>query len=205
MAVSESAASDRAGVITGLLRDAAHGNREAFDRLLPHVYDELRGLAHAKLRLERSGHTLNTTGLVHEAYLRLVGQTRVEWRNRSHFFAVASEAMRRILVDYAKQRRAAKRGGGAVHLPLEAASSVAAAALFSEAEAEELIALDEALHRLGGFNPQGARIVQYRFFGGMAETEVAEVLGISERTVRRSWTVARAWLKRELGEFSLGY
>ncbi|MGQ0702697.1 MAG: sigma-70 family RNA polymerase sigma factor [Gemmatimonadales bacterium] len=203
--MSESSASERAGIITGMLRDAAQGNKEAFDRLLPHVYEELRELAHAKLRLERSGHTLNTTGLVHEAYLRLVGQTRVEWKNRSHFFAVASEAMRRILVDYAKQRQAAKRGGGAVHLPLDAAGNVAAASLFSNAEAEDLIALDDALHRLHGFNPQGARIVQYRFFGGMAEAEVAEVLGVSERTVRRSWTVARAWLKRELGELAIGY
>jgi RNA polymerase sigma factor (TIGR02999 family) len=192
------------GDITGLLRGAAEGDPQAFGRLVPLVYEELRGIAHGKLRLERPGHTLDTTALVHEAYLKLVGQTRVTWQNRSHFFAVASEAMRRILIDYAKQRRAGKRGGGAVHLPLDDAAEQVPDAWLSEPQAEELIALDDALTRLAGFNPQGARIVQYRFFGGMAETEVAEALGLSERTVRRSWSVARAWLRRELAELPAG-
>ncbi len=191
------------GEITGLLLDAAKGNRLAFDRLVPLVYDELRGIAHGRLRLERPGHTLNTTALVHEAWLKLAGQTRVAWQNRSHFFAVASEAMRRILIDYAKQRRAGKRGDGAIHLPLEDAELVPDAWL-SDADAEELIAMDDALRRLAEFNPRGSRIVQYRFFGGMAEAEVAEVMGISERSVRRSWTIARAWLRRELGDLPAG-
>src|SRR5690349_17216896 len=192
------------GEITGLLHDVARGDRSAFDRLVPLVYEELRGIARGRLRLERPGHTLDTTALVHEAYFKLVGQTRVAWQNRGHFFAVASEAMRRILVDYAKQRRAAKRGSGAVLVPLDDGADQVADAWLSDSQAEELIALDEALGRLGGFNPQGARIVQYRFFGGMAETEVAQVMAISERTVRRSWSVARAWLRRELADVPTG-
>ncbi len=187
-----------AGDITGLLRRAAHGDRTAFDRLLPLVYDELRHLAHAKLRLEQAGHTLQTTALVHEAYLRLVDQTRVEWNGRHHFFAVASEAMRRILIDYARRRRAAKRGGDARAVPLEAAAEVPADGVLSAEQAEELLALDDALVRLATFNPEGARVVQFRFFGGLTNQEVAEVLGTSERTVRRAWTVAKAWLGREL-------
>jgi RNA polymerase sigma factor (TIGR02999 family) len=185
--------------ITRLLSVASHGNEQALAELLPLVYEELRRIAHGKLRVERSGHTLNTTALVHEAYLKLVDQTRVEWRGRSHFFGVASEAMRRILIDYAKLRRARKRGGGAGHAPLDAARDVAAEdGLFSEDQALELIALDEALTRLAAFNPEGARVVQHRFFGGLSNEEVAEVTGSSERSVRRSWTVARAWLRREL-------
>jgi RNA polymerase sigma factor (TIGR02999 family) len=150
------------------------------------------------VRAERSGHTLNTTALVHEAYLKLVDQTRVEWQSRGHFFAVASEAMRRILVDYAKSRRAAKRGGDAPRLDLGSAANLPADSPFSDDEALELIELDGALDRLAAFNEQGARVVQYRFFGGLSTDEVAEVLGCSERTVRRSWTAARAWLRKEL-------
>jgi RNA polymerase sigma factor (TIGR02999 family) len=187
--------------ITGLLREAARGNRDAFDRLLPMVYGELAMIARGRLRHERDGHTLNTTALVHEAYLRLVDQTRVEWNGRGHFFAVASEAMRRILVDYAKRQRAGKRGGGAVHLPLEVVGEqVGAEGLLTDDQATELLALDDALERLAEFNPQGARIVQYRFFGGLSTPEVANVLGTSERTVRRSWSVAKAWLRRELDD-----
>jgi len=189
------------GDVTGLLREASRGNREAFDRLLPLVYQELNQLARAKLRLERPGHTLGTTGLVHEAYLRLVDQTRAEWHGRHQFFAVASEAMRRILIDHAKRRRAAKRGGGGHHVPLDEVGEVGAEPdLMNDDQAIELLALDDALERLAGFNPQGARIVQYRFFGGLTTEEIGELLGTSERTVRRSWTVAKAWLRRELGE-----
>jgi RNA polymerase sigma factor (TIGR02999 family) len=131
--------------------------------------------------------------------MKLVDQTRVEWRSRNHFFGVASEAMRRILIDYAKRRRAGKRGAGAGQLPLEAVRDLPASEeLFSEAQALELIALDDALTRLSVFNPEGALIVQHRFFGGLSNEEVAEVTGSSERTVRRSWTMARAWLRREL-------
>jgi RNA polymerase sigma-70 factor (ECF subfamily) len=189
------------GEITRLLQEAANGNKEAFDRLLPLVYQELRHIAHGRLRLERDGHTLNTTALVHEAYIRLVGQTRTGWKDRGHFLAVASEAMRRILVDYAKQRRAGKRGAGAQHVPLEAAEETALhSGDLTDDQATELIALDDSLVRLAGFNPDGARVVQYRFFGGMTTDEVAQVMGTSERTVRRAWTVSRGWLRRELAD-----
>jgi RNA polymerase sigma factor (TIGR02999 family) len=189
------------GEITQLLEEVSRGSADAFDRLVPLVYGELSALAHRKLRFESPGHTLNTTALVHEAYLRLAGQNDAKWRNRQQFFAVASEAMRRILIDYAKQRRAEKRGAGVAHLPLEAAESMPASGTFALADeqAAELLAIDAALHRLAEFNPEGARIVQYRFFGALTNAEIAELLGTSERTVRRSWTVAKAWLRRELG------
>ncbi len=186
--------------ITGLLSEAARGNKEAFDRLLPLVYGQLAGLARGKLRFERQGHTLNTTALVHEAYLKLADQRRIEWRNRHHFFAVASEAMRRILIDYAKQRHAAKRGGKAPHVALDAAGELVAPEVLSDQQATEILALDDALRRLAAFNPQGAKVVQYRFFGGLSNEEAAEVLGVSDRTVRRAWTVAKAWLRRELAD-----
>lgn len=189
------------GEITGLLQQAAFGNKEAFDRLLPLVYDELRRVAHGRLRFEREGHTLNTTAVVHETYLKLVGETRVEWRSRGHFFAVASEAMRRILVDYARHRAAEKRGGNASRVELSSVDDLLPPdALFTHDQAAELIALDDALKRLALFNPDGALIVQYRFYGGLSTEEIADLLGNSERSVRRAWTVARAWLRRELDD-----
>jgi RNA polymerase sigma-70 factor, ECF subfamily len=195
------AENEASGVITRLLREASGGDREAFDALFPLVYAELNRLARLRLRSEQPGHTLNTTALVHETYLKLVDQSRVEWRSREQFFAVASEAMRRILIDYARRRRAVRRGGIAGHVSLEDAGELPASApLLDEDQADELIALDDALRRLAGFNPQGARIVQYRFFAGLTTDEVAELLGTSDRTVRRSWTVARAWLRREIGD-----
>lgn len=181
--------------VTRLLRDASHGNREAFDRLLPLVYHELRGVAQKQMAHERPGHTLSATALVHEAYVKLVAQERVEWAGRSHFFAVASTAMRRVLVTYAEARRAQKRGGGAPHVPLD----VAAESL-SEEQAEDMLDLHATLEKLAEFNPRGARVVECRFFAGMSHPEIAEVLGVSEPTVRRSWAAARAWLRRELGE-----
>jgi RNA polymerase sigma factor (TIGR02999 family) len=184
--------------ITALLDAAAGGNREAFDRLLPLVYDELKQVARGRLRLERPGHTLDTTALVHEAYFRLVGQTRTAWNGRHHFFAVASEAMRRILVDYAKRRRAAKRGGARVHLPLDEAGHVPAGESLTDGQVDELLALDGALRRLADFNPRGAQVVQYRYFGGLSLAEIGHLTGTSERTVRRTWTVAKAWLRREV-------
>jgi RNA polymerase sigma-70 factor, ECF subfamily len=187
------------GDITRLLREASQGNRDAFDRLVPLVYGELSVLARHKLRSEPAGHTLNTTALVHEAYLKLVDQTRAQWHGRHQFFAVASEAMRRILIDYAKRRKAGKRGGGQADLPIDDVHDLPSGDLLAADEAEELLALDEALTRLAQFNPQGAQIVQYRFFGGLTNEEVAELMGTSARTVRRSWTVAKAWLRRELG------
>jgi RNA polymerase sigma factor (TIGR02999 family) len=192
--------SDEPGDITRLLREVSHGNRDAFDRLVPLVYGELSVLARHKLRFEQVGHTLNTTALVHEAYLKLVDQTRAEWHGRHQFFAVASEAMRRILIDYAKRRKAGKRGGGHADVPLDVAGELPSGDLFEDAQADELLALDDALTRLAEFNPQGARIVQYRFFGGLSNEEIAELMGTSPRTVRRSWTVAKAWLRRELGD-----
>ncbi len=186
------------GEITGLLHLAAEGDRGAFDRLLPLVYVQLTGIARRRLRLERTGHTLDTGALVHEAYLKLVDQTRADWRNRHQFFAVASEAMRRILIDYAKRRRAGKRGGGAGHVPLDDAVDLPDHDVFTDGQAAELLALDEAMNRLADFNPDGARIVQYRFFGGLSNDEVAAMMGTSERTVRRAWTVAKAWLRHEL-------
>jgi RNA polymerase sigma factor (TIGR02999 family) len=181
--------------LTELLIQASHGNVEALNRLLPVVYDELRRLAHSRLRFERPDHTLSTTALVHEAYVKLVDQTRVVWQNRAHFFAIASRAMRRILMDYAAMRSAAKRGGEARPLPLEDAELV-----ISNAEIDELLALDQALNRLAIFNARGAEVVAYRFFAGLSYDEIAQVMGTSPVTVRRAWSVARSWLHRELRE-----
>jgi len=183
----------RSGAVTRLLRDVENGSTRAVDQLLPLVYDELKALAAGKLRRERDGHTLNTTALVHEAYLKLVDQTRVEWQSRSHFFAVAAQAMRRILINYANMRGAAKRGGGARPVPLDEAVAV-----FAEDEAQELVALDAALEELKSFNQRGAFVVTYRFFGGLTYAEIADVMGTSTITVRRAWESARAWLRRRL-------
>jgi RNA polymerase sigma factor (TIGR02999 family) len=163
--------------------------------VFPLVYDELRRLAHGRLRAERPGHTLNTTALVHEAYLKLVDQTRVEWQSRAHFYAVASTAMRRILINHAEMRRAARRGGDAVVLPLDEA-----AILIGDDQVDELLELDLALERLKTFNPRGADVVVYRYFGGLTHEEIGAVLGVSTITVRRAWKSARSWLRRELGE-----
>lgn len=174
------------------LRD---GDPDALDRLFPIVYDELRNLAHGKLRLERPDHTLSTTALVHEAYMRLVAERDRKWQDRAHFLAIASLAMRRILINYAEARRAAKRGGGAVPVPLEGIAD-----LVDEDRVEELLSLEEALNRLEAFNPRGAQVVQLRFYGGLTHEEAAEVVGVSTITVRRAWTAAKAWLRRELGD-----
>lgn len=178
--------------VTELLAEASDGNRSAFDRLVPLVYDELYQLAGAKLRFERAGHTLNNTALVHEAYVRLVGQRHVEWKGRAHFFALASQAMRRILINYAEARNAKKRGGDAPHINVEAADPI------SPEVAEEILALNDALNRLEQFNERGARVIEYRFFGGLTHDEIAEAMGLSEATVRRAWRAARAWLRDEL-------
>jgi RNA polymerase sigma factor (TIGR02999 family) len=164
------------------------------------VYEELKMLARGKLVFERKDHTLDTTSLVHEAYLKLVGQTRAEWHSRAQFFAVAAQAMRRILVDHARQRNSAKRSGGGRRVPLELAENVASNdSAFTADEADGLIALDSALDRLSQFNPRGASVVEYRFFGGLRFQEIGDVLGVSEVTARRSWTLAKTWLRRELG------
>ena len=184
--------------VTELLRQSSGGNRAALDRLLPLVYDELKSMARNRLRAERDGHTLNTTALVHETYLKLVRQDRVEWQSRVHFFAVGAQAMRRVLVDYARARNTERRGGRAHHVPVEVVEEEASELLTRRA-ASEVLALDSALDDLGRFDERAARVVEYRFFGGLKHQEIASLLGVSEVTVRRSWTSARAWLRRELG------
>jgi len=189
---------ERRGQVTQLLQEASGGNRAALDRLIPLVYDELKAIGRAKLRREPQGHTLNATALVHEAYVTLVEQDRVEWHSSAHFFAVASLAMRRILISYARAHLAEKRGSGQVPVQLEEAEATHPEALLTDQEAEDLVALDEALSQLKGYNASGAEVVEYRFFGGMAHKEIAQVTGVSEVTVRRRWTAARAWLRAEL-------
>lgn len=178
--------------ITNLLADLQGGNRTVVNVLLPRVYDELRVLARRQLRGERAGHTLNTTALVHEAYLKLVGQDRMDWQNRAHFYGVAALAMRRILISYARKRMAAKRGGGVPVATFEEGE------VAREARAEEVLALDEALDRLATFNERQSQVVTMWFFGGLTQKEIAEVLGVSVPTVRRDWRIAKAWLTREL-------
>jgi RNA polymerase sigma factor (TIGR02999 family) len=181
-----------AAPITDLLLQASGGDAAAIDRLLPVVYDQLHRIAHRALQGERSGHTLGTTGVVHEAYLKLVDQTRVGWRDRAHFFAVAALAMRRVLVDYARRHRRAKRGGGASVVTLDEG------VVSLDERAENLVALDEALTRLSELNPRLSRVVECRFFGGLTEEEIAEALGVTTRTVKRDWAKARGWLYQEL-------
>jgi RNA polymerase sigma factor (TIGR02999 family) len=173
------------------------------DDAFPLVYAELRRLAHRQLRREAGGHTLNTTALVHEAYLRLADQREARWRDRAHFLALAATAMRRILVDHARRHRAAKRGGGARAVRLDEADALAgdafaAAALAAEGRDELLVALDEALARLAALDARQARVVECRFFGGLTEQETAAALDIGLRTAKRDWAKARGWLYREL-------
>jgi RNA polymerase sigma factor (TIGR02999 family) len=177
--------------VTDLLLQMRDGNTEAMNQLVPLVYEELRRLAHAQLRRERPGHTLGTTGLVHETYARLVDQTRVPWRDRGHFLVVAAWAMRRILVDYARRNRAARRGGGSVRFTLD--HDVPA-----EERSELLLALDEALQRLAAVDQRLSQVVEYRYFGGLTEEETADVLGVTRRTVQRDWVKARGWLYLEM-------
>lgn len=180
--------------LTLLLRAAQRGETGASERLWGAVYDELRQVAHHKLLGERAGHTLNTTALVHEAYLKLVDQTRAEFNDRLHFFAMASRVMRNILIDYARRRKAQKRGGDAPHIALEDA------VVSANESADVFLALDKALSQLASFDERLAQVVEYRFFGGMQEKEIAELLDLSPRTIRRDWRKARAWLARALAE-----
>jgi RNA polymerase sigma factor (TIGR02999 family) len=178
--------------ITALLLDLRRGDDRAADVLVPLVYDELRMIARRHLRRETPGHTLSSTALVHEAYLKLIDQTRVQWINRAQFFAVASRLMRRILVDHARKVLAGKRGGGWHRLELENAE------IPVEEQAEALVALDEALEKLSALNPRLTQVVEHRFFGGMTEEETAEALGLTARTVRRDWVKAKGWLHQAL-------
>jgi RNA polymerase sigma factor (TIGR02999 family) len=178
--------------ITGLLLAWREGNKEALDKLMPLVYGELRGLAHRYVRREGPGQTLQTTSLVHEAYLRLVGRDEVAWQNRAHFFAVCAEVMRSLLIDRARARLAKKRGGRANQVEFDEAFSAA------PARDEGLLALHEALERLAAVDPRKSRIVEMRYFGGMSVEETAMVLELSPITIKREWLKARAWLYREL-------
>ena len=178
--------------MTELLVAWRNGDRTALDKMMPLVYEELRRLAHLYMGRERAGHTLQTTALVNEAYLRLIDQRRVEWQNRAHFIAIASRLMRQILVEHARGRHAAKRGGGQFVLSLSEADC------FIPRGDVNLIALDEALQRLEAVDPQKSRVVELRYFGGLTIEEAAEALGISAATIKRDWTMARAWLRREI-------
>jgi RNA polymerase sigma factor (TIGR02999 family) len=180
------------GEITALLDACSRGERDALDRLIPLVYDDLRAIAHGRLVLERPDHTLNTTAIVNEAYLRLVDQATASWRDRAHFFAVSARVIRNLLIDYARERNAAKRGGGAIRLPLDERLAGASPRTI------ELLALDEALTALGRMDEHLERVVECRFFGGMTMKETAETLGVSLSTVERDWRKARAYLYETL-------
>ena len=179
--------------ITGLLVAWGGGDESALERLIPLVYDELRQLAHRYMSRERPGHSLQTTALVNEAYLRLVDWKEVQWQNRAHFFAVSAKMMRRILVDFARDRQYLKRGGGALQVSLAEASA------FTDCRSSDLVALDEALTALTEMDQRKGQVVEMRFFGGLSVKEVAEVLKVSEETVMRDWRLAKVWLFRELG------
>lgn len=182
--------------ITQLLLAWSDGDRAALDELTPLVYRELKKIAEGYLRRERSEHTLQPTALAHEAYLKLIDQQRVRWQNRAHFYGIAAQAMRRILVDHARARRAEKRGGEGAMVSLDEAVDV------SDQQAGQLLALDEALKSLAAFAPQKSRIVELRYFGGLTLEETAEVLGVSRATVIREWRLAKAWLYGELNKGS---
>lgn len=179
--------------ITHLLNEWSDGDRLALDKLTPLVYEELRHQAARYLRRERPGHTLQTTALIHEAYLRLIDAKEMHWQSRAHFFAIAANLMRRVLVDHARRRDADKRGGSHSPMPLDEALAVV------NETAVDLLAMDEALDRLAAMDPQQARVVELRFFSGLSVEETAAALGVSPKTVKRDWSVARAWLRREIG------
>lgn len=179
------------GDLTLLLSELGGGDRSVLDKVLPLAYDELKRIAHGQLARERAGHTLDTTALVHEAYLKLAGSDSLSWKGRAHFFAVCAQAMRRVLVNYAESRNAAKRGGTALHVPIE---DVAAAA---RERPDDILWVDDALRRLEQRSPRQTRVVECRVFAGMDVEETALALAVSSATVKRDWALARAWLIRE--------
>jgi RNA polymerase sigma-70 factor (ECF subfamily) len=178
--------------VTQILHDWSGGDANAPSRLMPFVYDELRRLARVFLSKERGSHTLQPTALVHEAYLRLVDQTRVSWQNRAHFYGIAASMMRRVLIDHARAHATGKRGGAAIRLSIDDVQ------IPLEQRATDLLDLDEALESLAKFDERKSKLVELRFFGGLSDEEIAEVLGVSVRTVLRDWKTARLWLYREL-------
>jgi len=178
--------------VSHLLQRWSDGDSEALDQLTPLVYDELRRMARGYMRRQASGHTLQTTALIHEAYMRLVGQEEKRWENRAHFFGVAAQAMRHILVDHARARKMAKRGGGAQQVSLDEALTI------GPEPGAELVALNDALDALAKLDLRQSQVVELRFFGGLTEEEISKVLKVSTRTVRGDWRVARSWLLREL-------
>lgn len=184
--------------VTRILRAWSDGDRGALDELIPLVYEELRRQAARYLRHERRDHTLQTTALIHEAYVRLVDQKDVRWQNRAHFFGVAAQLMRRILVDHARKNRALKRGGPADNLPLEEAATVSAGTDV------DLVVLDEALTKLAAMDERKSRVVELKYFGGLTAEEAAEVLRVSPATIRHDWTLAKAWLRREIAGGNTG-
>jgi len=179
--------------ITQLLKDWSGGDQTALDKLMPLVYEELHQLAHQYMRREQAGHMLQTTALINEAYLRLVDQPQIRWENRTHFFGIAARLMRRILVDEARKRNSAKRGGKAIQVSLVDGATVA------QEQAANVVALDDALKSLEAIDLRQSEIVELRFFGGLSIEETAEVLKVSPGTVMRDWTFARAWLRNEMG------
>lgn len=182
----------RAGDVTRLLGQAGAGDRQAFDRLLPVIYQELRRVAERQLRRERPGHTLGVSGLVHEAYLKLLDQLQVDWQSREHFYSVAARAMRQILIDYARKRQAGKRGGEWIRTSIEDKH------LGFDSPLEELLAVEEALERLDKIDARLRRLVEYRFYCGLTEEETAELLRVTVRTVQRDWAKARMLLRRAM-------
>lgn len=178
--------------ITRLLLDWGDGNRAALDELMPLVYDELRRMAKNRLRAQSADHTLQPTALVNEAYLRLIDSSRVQWQNRAHFFAISAQLMRRVLVDSVRSKNSLKRGGEFEKTELDESVIVC------DGRTTDLVALDEALKNLARLSERQSRVVELRYFGGLTETEIAAALGVTERTVRRDWTAARAWLYKTL-------
>jgi RNA polymerase sigma factor (TIGR02999 family) len=183
---------DSTGIVTGLLRELRDGRREAFDEVLPLVYDELKAIAARHMRRERDGHTLGATAVVNEAYFKLVDQSRIDWQGRSHFLAIASSAMRRLLVDHARAKLREKRGGIKHQVDLEEALVI------EDPDVDAIVAVHEALERLSALDERQARVVEMRYFGGLDVGETASLLGVSRRTVELEWTHAKAWLRREL-------
>lgn len=181
---------------TRLLEATRAGDKGAVNELLPYVYEEMRSIAHQKLRFERNGHTLDTTALVHEAYFKLINHDKVNWQSRAHFLAIAALAMKRILVNYAEQRNAVKRGGEYSRVELDDIEDPAG--LLTDSMADDILALNEALKRMKAFNDRGSKVVEYHYFGGLTWKEISEVMGIAPITVRRAWNAAKLWLKREL-------